>query len=481
MKVCKDVYKSSTVSPAMGYVFGNDKDIGTMFLEDTAKLKLHDKKSKVNGVDCYVIEAEVPNGGEYTVWIDPDHGFNIARMQSKRGAGDLYHGRPLMATVSWNNSYEVVEFQKVDDAWLPKTYKMQEKSVDGANDFAYKREGETSLYSVNLDPDHDALGSFLHDDIPNGTMVLLPRIPPNVQFTWQDGEIVAEVDDSALEQLDKMTEEILADAKKRKSVPSKAVVNNSITLSKILAEYAKSQKQITSFYCVSSTAVKEQKAFPSRYACDGNRFCVKVKGAAKGVDCFVWDGKQSIHSSVNSGRSKKVLASGDKKKPYHLLATVYPGAALLGYLNGQPQRIDAMLSKASKAATVTEEKLNRKSCYVVNAVIGKDTYRVWFLPANGYLIARAEVKTNSRVVYLLDQVRFKKVEDNWVPMSCAIKDSTRQYTYKRTKIDLKPDFKKLKAFDLPISNGTPVTIENKSGKFIWRNGHIVDKEGKDVL
>ena len=464
-------------SQSFGYLIG-DVERFDRILKEAKPEQMSVKKEELNGTVHYLIDAKT-NNGRYRIWLNPERGYNFSRAIVVREEGDTHFGRyKVEPGTSKRSVVENTEFKKVDDLWVP--VKTKSKMNDTLSNGGHmKSDFEIELNSIVINPDHDALDSFSTDDIKDGAKARIRGI--RINYIWSNGELVPDIDQVAIDQLDKMTEEILAERKMRKAASEKAVANDSITLAKILAEYAKSQKQIASFYCVSSTAVKEQKAVLSRYACEGSRFSVKVKAGAQGINDFVWDGRHSIHSSVDSGRSKKVLASADNKKPYQLLATVYPGAALLGYLNGQPQRIDTMLSKVSKEVTVTEEKLNRKSCYVVNAVIGKDTYRVWFLPANGYHIAKAEVKTNSRVVYLLDQVRLKKVEDNWVPMSCAIKDSTRQYTYKRTKVDLKPDFEKLKAFDLPISNGTPVTIEKQPGKFIWRNGHIVDKEGKDVL
>jgi hypothetical protein len=65
---------------------------------------------------------------------------------------------------------------------------------------------------VHLNPDHDAPGSFLPDDIRNGAKVYIRGIK-GVTYTWQDGKVVdrqgqvvlkvgAEADDS----LDKLKE-----------------------------------------------------------------------------------------------------------------------------------------------------------------------------------------------------------------------------------------------------------------------------------
>ena len=191
----KETYKRTTISPAQGYVMGNDQDIGIMFLRADAKVKLYSKRSKVNGVDCYVIEAEVPKRGKYKVWIDPVHGFNLARLQSRRKTGDIVNRRPLNKDTCRNDFYEVLEFQEVGGVWLPKTFKTKSNGHDGSYDYDERGVTQTKLYEVDLDPDHDKEGSFLTDDILNGTQVLLEgRLTgPEVIVTWQDGKIVTNV------------------------------------------------------------------------------------------------------------------------------------------------------------------------------------------------------------------------------------------------------------------------------------------------
>ena len=179
------------ISPALGYVKGNDQDIGTMFLRDDANAKLLDQRSKVNGVDCYVVEAEIPQRGKYKVWIDPVHDFNLVRVQSGRETGDISHsGKLLGKDVQINYFYEVLEFQEVKGVWLPKTFKIKDKSHDGGYDYDSRGVTQTELCEVNLDPDHDKEGSFLTDDILNGTQVRLEGVPLDVILTWQDGKVI---------------------------------------------------------------------------------------------------------------------------------------------------------------------------------------------------------------------------------------------------------------------------------------------------
>ena len=183
-------HTQSMVSPALGYVTGNDQDIGKMFLRADAKIKLLDKQRKVNGVDCYVVVAEVPQRGKYRAWIDPVHDFNLARLQCRYKTGDIRNGKTLGKDVHGKEIYEVLEFQEVGGVWLPKTFTLKDNAHDGGYDYDSQGETQTELYEVNLDPDHDEEGSFLTDDILNGTQVLLEGLPLNVMLAWQDGAVV---------------------------------------------------------------------------------------------------------------------------------------------------------------------------------------------------------------------------------------------------------------------------------------------------
>lgn len=189
----KKTYTRTMISPALGYVMGNDRDIGTMFLQADANVKLLDKRSKVNGVDCCVIEAQVPQRGTYMAWIDPVHGFNLARLRSRRKTGDFVNRKFLGKDVQINHFYEVLEFQEVNGVWLPKTFIQKHNSHDGGYDYDDRGVTQTEVYEVNLDPDHDKEGSFLTDDIPNGTQVILEGVPlndPKDVLTWQNGKVI---------------------------------------------------------------------------------------------------------------------------------------------------------------------------------------------------------------------------------------------------------------------------------------------------
>jgi hypothetical protein len=451
-------------SEAIGY-FGDDQRIDVC-LKNAEKIRLYNEKISVNGSECYVLDA-VSGNVNYKLWIDPEHGYNIAKAVVNKEPGSYMGTKRLESGESIQFRVDTVSYKKVNDVWVVSEANIVKKS--DTREFKFLDKIQYKLLEADFDPDFEKLNAFGEKDVKNGTKVYVVGVD-GINYTWQDGELVPDVDEAAIDQLDKMTEEILAE--KKKALPEDA----SVTLDAILAEYRKTQKRLELFYCEGTVSENDKQTTEDLYTCDGASFGVQVRAGVKVNDYFIWDGKKTIHYTNES-----VQASVNKEKPYQLLATVYPGASLLGYLNKHPERIDVLLSKVVKEATVSEEKLNEKDCYLVKAAIGKDTYHVWFSPEQGYHIIKAEIQTDAKTVYLLDQVQFKTIENVPVPVSCAVKDSSRQYTYERTKIELKPNFTALKGFESAISDGTGVTVEGMTGKYYWNGGKVVDGEGKDVF
>jgi hypothetical protein len=191
-KKAAELFKGSSVGKVMGYHYGDKVPIGELFLGSSVKLQLRDKRSSLRGVDCYVIQADVPGKGSYTVWIDPVHDYHIARIRVQRGTGDRI-GResdPLILKegAMRKDSYEVLEFEKKRGAWFPKICKV--KRYGTSPGYKSINESDLTFSMITLDPDHDALGSFLPDDIPNGSEVRLRSLPPSMKFVWQDGKVV---------------------------------------------------------------------------------------------------------------------------------------------------------------------------------------------------------------------------------------------------------------------------------------------------
>ena len=191
-KRAPESFKGSSFGIVMGYHHGDQVPIGELFLRPSTRLRLRGGRSNVNGVGCYVVEADVPKYGKYTVWIDPVHDYHIARIRVQRGPGDRMGSESNLLILKEGalrkDSYEVLEFDKKGGVWFPKICKWKRyytfpgyKSID---------ENDLTFSEISLDPDHDALGSFLPDDIANASDVLVRPLPPSMKFVWQDGKVV---------------------------------------------------------------------------------------------------------------------------------------------------------------------------------------------------------------------------------------------------------------------------------------------------
>lgn len=191
-KECSDAIQPTHVGEIMGYHWGDGVRIDELFLKSAAMLQLHEKQSNVRGVDCYVVKAVVPGRGEYTVWIDPVHDFHIARIQVQRESGDHIMGILLKQKCISKEMFEVLEFEKTHNAWFPKTCKWKREGDENGRHSSDER--EISISTITLNPDHDALGSFLPDDIPNGAKVFMRAVSPDIEFVWQDGKALLKED-----------------------------------------------------------------------------------------------------------------------------------------------------------------------------------------------------------------------------------------------------------------------------------------------
>ena len=121
-------------------------------------VSMRDETEKINGSECYIIDAE-GSSKKYTIWIDPEHGYNVAKGQVQYKDSDLFL------------SQENIRFEKIDDFWIiaeavVKRIQRFRKGNFTDDTIRYK------LLEIQINPDHERLSSFLPDDILNKTTVL---------------------------------------------------------------------------------------------------------------------------------------------------------------------------------------------------------------------------------------------------------------------------------------------------------------------
>ena len=172
----------------LGILYGDVERFDSI-LRQADSISVRDELGRVGSGDCYVIDAKTKHG-TYTVWLDGEHGYGIAKVDVHKGAKDLWWGRPLdYYTHAPYMPYEIsirnVRFKRIEDVWVPMAadFRIDSKDFKGSN--------ITSVMNVHyrftellLNPDHDALGSFV-PDIENGTDVSIGRGP---EYKWHNGK-----------------------------------------------------------------------------------------------------------------------------------------------------------------------------------------------------------------------------------------------------------------------------------------------------
>jgi hypothetical protein len=153
-------------------------------------LRLREKMESAGWVPspCYVLEAQTSRG-RYTLWLDPTHGYHMAKAELRQSPGDLVGTTPLKGNVL--NLIRRVRFEQVEGVWVPteaEKYSHHDAAAGGGtSEWHYK------LTEFILNPDHDHLGSFAPDDIREGANVSYQATPDDhrlVNGVWRKGQIV---------------------------------------------------------------------------------------------------------------------------------------------------------------------------------------------------------------------------------------------------------------------------------------------------
>jgi hypothetical protein len=183
--------RAFTGHEAFGYIYGHDERVDEI-LRDADRIRVRDRKQNVGGTDCYIIEASTQQGN-YTLWIDPEHGYNLARAKLLIEEGDTLYETTANKGDKYYTLLDNVKFEQVEGVWVP---------VEADVLYQWKVVGKyTSQETIHfkaveyrLNPDHEALGSFKPDDIQNGARVTLIQNNRDISNTyyWQDGKVVDE-------------------------------------------------------------------------------------------------------------------------------------------------------------------------------------------------------------------------------------------------------------------------------------------------
>jgi len=146
-------------------------------LRHAERASVLDKMETIDGSECYVIEAET-GPFKSRAWIDPVHGFHIAKMTTWRGGKKLY--------VEWN-----VVFKSIDGIWIPVQKDFQHFNSGGR--WSEDKHGYR-ITKIILNPDHDALESFAPAPQEGSTVAIkgAAGTEEKREYRWQNGRIMDE-------------------------------------------------------------------------------------------------------------------------------------------------------------------------------------------------------------------------------------------------------------------------------------------------
>ncbi|MFB3895757.1 MAG: hypothetical protein ACE14V_05585 [bacterium] len=173
----------------MGYMEGDsDQRIDTI-LRQAKSLKLRQKQELINGSPCYVIEG-ITRKGKYTIWFDPEHGYNLARVVIERREGDFYlPDRPSLEKGDrLDFILQDIRFERIANRWVPMevTAKQHWESLIGKSNKTYHHKRT----QINLNPDFT--NAFIPNDIPDGNTIWVvnstAHVPAGSNYTWKNGK-----------------------------------------------------------------------------------------------------------------------------------------------------------------------------------------------------------------------------------------------------------------------------------------------------
>ncbi len=196
-----DIISGYYSSPFLGIRYSSYERIDSV-LRQADTISVRNELDQVGSVDCYVIDAKTKSG-TYTVWIDPEHDYSIVKADIRMESNEWYCGRRLRDNESRSLSVRNVSFENVDGVYIPMETDLYSITTK-QNGVTVRNVTHQKITQITLDPNHDVLGSFI-PDIENGTKVRILEVP-GINYTWQDGKLVSQIDEYVIEEIDRIAE-----------------------------------------------------------------------------------------------------------------------------------------------------------------------------------------------------------------------------------------------------------------------------------
>jgi len=167
-------------------------------VRESGVARLRPRQEDVAGYACQVIDAKTVRGA-YTLWLDPDAGYQIRRALVVRKPGDLWFDKPLASegtdftTTGIELNVQDIQIDKIDGHFVSIQGSLEKKWFFGSGGKfdSYREVAKRS--NLQFNPDFQRLGAFVMDGIPDGTRISnMDRDGPLAGLTlvWRHGDVV---------------------------------------------------------------------------------------------------------------------------------------------------------------------------------------------------------------------------------------------------------------------------------------------------
>ncbi len=170
-------------------------------LRNARAISVRPQPEHINGSVCCVIEADTAYG-DYTIWLDADHGYQPARIESARDKDDIVNvtaSQPPPEKKPEARDTVVIEeitFKKVQGVWVPVAGRARRHIEWPQHRFYTKDDIHFKVTEIILNPDHKALQSFadpikdptLDPELVNNTNVRLGK--DRQRCTYRHGQLL---------------------------------------------------------------------------------------------------------------------------------------------------------------------------------------------------------------------------------------------------------------------------------------------------
>jgi len=118
--------------PSFAIRYSEDEPLEIVLLQ-AKTVSVRDKLERVGFEDCYVIDAKT-NSGTYAIWINPQHGYQIAQAEIRVGPGEHFRFRTLDDNESRFLSIRNIRYENIDGIWIPMEANIHEEGIEPAPD-----------------------------------------------------------------------------------------------------------------------------------------------------------------------------------------------------------------------------------------------------------------------------------------------------------------------------------------------------------